>query len=370
MKYIFLSAGRTGGPLMPLVSIISDLEAYTPVIIGIKNSFESKYASEHGILFVSLFESKSQLHSFKSSSYLDKIRLYLQGFWAFSLLCINIVKSIYLQIQYKPKGVISAGGFTAVPMILASRVTNFVGLTKTKIIIHQQDPDVGLTNKITARFADYLSCVFESTKRIPPFEKAIIIPNPLDTEAFDSANSKVISNDRLNNFYANSTQPILLVYGGGSGSQSINNWVWDNSQDLLSKFDIIHLTGILQNDKPKSVLNTNYIGLPSLSKEMPYILKRSDVIICRAGLGSISELLYLQKSAFLVPLPRSHQENNAREVSKYFEILEEKDMSDWASVISKKYPNEFSKKVYPNPLETEQKLNEYTSKIKGILDKS
>ena len=198
--------------------------------------------------------------------------------------------------------------------------------------------------------------------------------------------------------------PILLIFGGGSGSLFINNWVWGNLQVLTENFRVIHLTGLLQNEKKisekafqsnlrddstkqnaqnlhskidlekfnlsKNSKNgkeiSNYLSIPSLLEEMPMILKLCDLVICRAGLSSISELLYLNKPSFLVPIPYSHQEINAKVVVEFFPILEQKNSQIWLEDILN-YKQIFAKIKYPESLQIQAKLNDYYQKVYRII---
>ncbi|MBC7472223.1 MAG: UDP-N-acetylglucosamine--N-acetylmuramyl-(pentapeptide) pyrophosphoryl-undecaprenol N-acetylglucosamine transferase [candidate division SR1 bacterium] len=369
MNYIFLAGGRTGGPIIPLIATSQSLLDYTPIILGIKNSFEEKYAKDHNILFIYLFEAKSRYHSFKNRSFLSKLASYINLIFSIILLFLNIIKMIFFIIRFRPKGILSAGGFTAVPAIYAAKITNVTKSTSVKIIIHQQDPDIGLTNKITSKFANYLTCVFQFTKNDPLFGKAKIIYNPIDSNKFDTASTATIDNKFANFFEKNKNQKTLLIFGGGSGAEAINKWVWENEESLLRNFSIIHLTGNLQNTKPKSVNSAAYLSLPSVYDEMPYLIQKSNLVLCRAGMSSISELLYLSKNAFLVPIPNSHQENNANQVKDYFEILDQRNTTDWLQTILLKYPTCFEQKVYPKPEDFKNSMTNYISDIRNILDK-
>jgi UDP-N-acetylglucosamine--N-acetylmuramyl-(pentapeptide) pyrophosphoryl-undecaprenol N-acetylglucosamine transferase len=369
MNHIFLAGGRTGGPIIPLLSVSNNLPQFTPVIIGIKKSFEEKYAKDHNVKFISLFESKSTYHSFKNHSIGSRIVGLSSLIFSLILSILNIGKMVIFSIKYKPKCILSAGGFTAVPSIYAIKLSNFIGLTNAKVIIHQQDPDIGLTNRLTARFADYLSCVFEFTRSNPLFKSARIIYNPIDTSKFTTIYEPAVDSRIAGFFKENRTKPVVLIFGGGSGAQAINNWVWDNMDSIQNFFSIIHLTGDLQEIQPPNIKVSGYLAMPSVYIEMPYLLKKVDLVICRAGLSSITELLYLNKPAFLVPIPNSHQENNAEQVKQYFEILDQKDTENWLQTINTQYPNRFTQKTYPKPEDFQQSMRNYVAAIKNILDK-
>ena len=106
-----------------------------------------------------------------------------------------------------------------------------------------------------------------------------------------------------------------------------------NKDALIHNFKVIHLTGILQNNYSESINSDNYFSTQAVFEDMPQLLSSVDYILCRAGLGTISELEFLHKKAFLVPLPNSHQELNAELVKDKFVILEQKNSEQWINSI-------------------------------------
>jgi UDP-N-acetylglucosamine--N-acetylmuramyl-(pentapeptide) pyrophosphoryl-undecaprenol N-acetylglucosamine transferase len=363
MKTIILCGGRTGGPILPLVAIAKNLKAVSPLIVGVSSGFEKSVAEKNGYQFVPLLESKISLFSFSSMKPFYLTGQFFHSIWSIVKLKVNFVKSVYILLKFKPIAILSAGGFTAVPMIWASVVLSKTGLHNTKIIVHQQDPEPGLTNKLTARFADVLTCVFSSTKGYKGFEHAEIIPNPTTF-----SEEKVETNITKEIDQIPKDKPILLVYGGGSGAMFINNWVKKNLDVLVKKFYVVHLVGALQENQTEflKLKSLQYFPYISLIDEMNSILQRADIVISRAGLGSISELQFMQKKAFLVPLPNSHQEKNAKEVVEYFEILEQKNVSEWLENIIH-YESQFEgKKIFPVK-EKKILLEEYYQRIENLI---
>ena len=440
---IFLLAGRTGGPLIPLLALSKSLPEFNPVIIGVKNGFETKLAQQQKFEIKYLPEAKLNLLSFKNQNLSQIILGILDLIKTLFLLGFSFCQCIYLLLKYKPKGVLSSGSFLAVPMIFAAAILKFFRLISTKIIIHQQDPLPGLANKLTIGFADLKSCVFEYTKiNFNKFKDCQIIPNPIDTQKFDQAKIESIENEQLREFFLVQTallveesaaiplevfkkivsdqkpprqdldpstksiinKPIFLIFGGGSGAKVINDWVSSNLDQLLEHFRIIHLTGILQEESPMPLaedstkevwqklsskitpelseldpvsksIKKDYLSLPSLIQDMPAALKFSDVILCRAGLGSITELQYLNKTAFLVPIPNSHQELNAELMKDRFTILEQANISDWINVINAQILTKMGKNTsfiddFSTKNATQKELEAFCNQLKILLVKS
>jgi UDP-N-acetylglucosamine--N-acetylmuramyl-(pentapeptide) pyrophosphoryl-undecaprenol N-acetylglucosamine transferase len=377
---IFLVAGRTGGPFLPLQAIATNLPGFEPIYIGVKNSFEQKYAQSNNLKIFYLPEAKLSILSFKKQSLLifliNILNLVKLPFYLF----VGILKSIFLILKFRPKAIFCTGSFLNIPIILAILFLKPFFLVyglKIKIIVHQQDPTPGLANRFAAKFSDLTSCKFDYTKsKNKNFSKSLIIENPLDVSKFNLSKSQIKQNLKLKNlelynliFEKRNNLPLLFIFGGGSGSFTINQWVFNNFQYLIQNFRIIHLTGILQQkdsfleDFPQ---NSNYLVKPFFFEEMSIVLKFCDLVICRAGISSISELEFLRKPAFLVPLENSHQELNANLMKDYFVILLEKEKGNWLKIIKEKYPKFFNE---VNWSKSNQSLNleEYLSKVKNIL---
>jgi UDP-N-acetylglucosamine--N-acetylmuramyl-(pentapeptide) pyrophosphoryl-undecaprenol N-acetylglucosamine transferase len=347
-KNIFLLAGRTGGPLIPLIAIGDKLsqsdQNIHKIIIGVRNGFEETVARQSNIKIVYLPESKLNIFSFKKQNLGQIIVNFIDTITNLFRLTFSIFKSVYLLIKYKPSLILSAGSFLAVPMIYSCKFLNTLGLLKTKIVVHQQDPIAGLANRLTAKYANLLSYVFDYTKdKYLIFKNAIKIPNPIDINKYSklpsqsSISSSPFQSDKLNTFFQNldKQKKTFLIFGGGSGAKAINSWVWTNLDLLLQKYNVIHLFGSLQDFDKDFVITqkTGYLSLPSVIEDMPLLIYKSDLILCRAGLGSITELDFLDKVAFLVPIPLSHQELNAQVVKDKFTILDQNQSQNWLDQI-------------------------------------
>jgi UDP-N-acetylglucosamine--N-acetylmuramyl-(pentapeptide) pyrophosphoryl-undecaprenol N-acetylglucosamine transferase len=345
----FFICGLTGGPYFPIPAVTKNLPQICPILIGVKNSFEEKVAKSSKLPIHFLPIAKLDFLSFKSkSNILFKIVSLFQLIKVTIILFFSLIKSLYLLIKYQPAIIYSTGSFLAVPIIWASKFTNFLDLTNTLVVVHQQDPKVGLANRLTVKSADITSCVFEYTKnKYKIFEKAMVIPNPILPEKYDSLDKLsdrkldlFVNNVSIENEYEKTKKPLFLIFGGGSGSSQINDWVKQNLSYLSKKFRIIHLTGFI-NSSNNFLSDDYYYQTEGLTDDMQKVLSRCDIILCRAGLGSISELLYLKtkspQSVFLVPLAGTHQELNADLVKEYFNILDNENPETWLNKINENF---------------------------------
>jgi UDP-N-acetylglucosamine:LPS N-acetylglucosamine transferase len=386
-KNCFYICGLTGGPFFPIPAIMDQVttrvQSTQSILIGVRNSYESNLSKELNYKIEYLPKAKLDVLSFRRLGVLEFLQGLLKSIISVFVLCFSFLKCIYLLLKYQPILIYSTGSFLAVPMLWAAKCTNTLKLTNAKLVVHQQDATVGLANRLTANFADLTSCVFQYTKdKYLQFQNAELISNPIIASKYNVNNNW--QDKPLEKFVKGKTtdKPLLLIFGGGSGALAINNWVNNNISQLVANFRVIHLTGILQKENPQNskaevdnshlegkgtarfpcdVLsegwqpqvdgvdksdsnifknkikqNPSYYTQPSVLQDMPTLLATVNLVICRAGLGSISELSLLNKPAFLVPLPNSHQEQNAQLVSQTnpnFKILDQTNQDSWLDMI-------------------------------------
>ena len=372
---IFVIAGRTGGPLLPAMAIAKQLTNYEPIIVGVKGGFESQFAVNERVQLLTLPEAKLTIASFGNLNFFEIIiELFKTVIMLFKLV-FSFIKSIYYLIKHKPKAIITAGSFLSVPMGYASKLTNTLRLTNTKIIVHQQDAKISLSNKLIARIADKITCFFEaSIAQYAPY-KCEVTTNPIDYTRFTDKYADSIKIDhKLKLFIDQKTKPLLLIFGGGSGAFVINKWVNENIAELTKKFNVLHLTGVLQETSVYNIPQSDgYFPLQFLNQEMPVVINASSLVICRAGMSSITELVYCHKPAFLVPIPNSHQLDNAQEVTKYFPTLRQLHTSDkpgkenWIKTIDELYPTYFASIVYPDKESIKKSFDDYIQSLKSLL---
>ena len=232
---IFFSGGGTLGSVMPLIAIYEDLKEKYPnykyVWIGTKTGPESKIISQINNC------TSSQLEFVSISS--GKLRRYfdLKNFVDLFKVKLGFFQSLNLLKKYRPKIILTAGGFVSVPLVIAGKIL------KIPSFIHQQDFEVGLANKIMARFANKITITLDNSRNdYKKFDKKIIKTGNFvrkDLFNFDC-------NKARQNFNIQTNKPILLVLGGGTGSLFINDLIKDNLDEILKNYEIIHLTGILK----------------------------------------------------------------------------------------------------------------------------
>jgi UDP-N-acetylglucosamine--N-acetylmuramyl-(pentapeptide) pyrophosphoryl-undecaprenol N-acetylglucosamine transferase len=287
---ILLTGGGTLGSVSPLIAIYEQAKKQSKdwewFWIGTKKGVERK-----------VVESLNIQYEWIPSA---KLRRYfaLQTFIEPFVFMVSFFRSLLIIINTKPDVVVGAGSFVSVPVIWAA------WLFRKKIIIHQQDIKPTLSNKMTAFCATKITVSFEKSLEDYPKPKTEYTGNPV-RDALLSANSEIaFSKLKLNKNY-----PVLLIAGGSSGAKAINEWVWGNIIELTRNINLVHLTG--RDKLNKKISNINYHQVEFLQGDMFHVLNSSNLVISRAGISTITELAYLKKPTILVPMPQSHQEDNA-----------------------------------------------------------
>ena len=215
------------------------------------------------------------------------------------LFIIAFFRSILIIAAVKPDIIIGAGSFVSVPVIWAG------WLFGKKIIIHQQDIYPTLSNRLCSWGADAVTVSFEKSLSDYPKEKTEWIGNPV-RNALLSANAGIAREK----FGLGSDAPVILVTGGSSGSHALNNWTWDNLDALCARFQVVHLAGrakARQDIKRAQYHQIEFLG----PDDMVHMFSAADIVVSRAGISTITELAHLGKVAIIIPMPGTHQEDNA-----------------------------------------------------------
>lgn len=295
--YAIFAGGETAGPLMPLLAIAEawqqEQPELQPVFVDVRNSVAAQSVS--GNIFQPIITGK------------------LRRYWSVYtialpfLLAIGFVQSLFLLRKYKPLIVIGAGGYVQVPVVIAAWILRIPRL------IHQQDVRVTLANKLVAPLANKITTTFESsikdfpqgsgfTKDYSKLKKVVWVGNPSLHEIVKGHKQAAEKFFKLSDKW-----PTLLVIGGGSGAAGLNDKIIQSLPVLTKVVQIIHSTGRGKKQLTESVRYHPH----EFIDRMDLAYAAADVVIARAGIGTITELSQLKKVSIIVPMPGSHQEANA-----------------------------------------------------------
>ena len=169
--------------------------------------------------------------------------------------------------------------------------------------VHQQDLLPGLANKIMARFATKVSVTFEDSKSVFPSAKRS------HRQRVAREHIGRVARAAMNMFGLNPQRKTLLVVGGGGGATWINRSVSAIADSLTKQWQVLHVTGRERGSGART--QEHYVVEPLINDGMAHAFAAADVVLCRAGLGTLTELAVVGKPAIVVPIPDSHQELNA-----------------------------------------------------------
>lgn len=288
MKILF-SGGGTLGPVTPLLAVAEDLSGHELLWIGTYRGPERTLVEQSGIRFRSIAA--------------GKLRRYV-SLWTLLdplLVLIGFVQSLAVLFSNRPDVIVSAGGYVSVPVVIAG------WLLRIPAIIHQMDVAPVLANRIMAPFARRITVAVPETAAAFDQRKTTVVGNPV---------RRAIENVR-DRPRATKSRPLVLVLGGGTGAQAINDAIGAVQDELLAVADVTLVTG--KNKFPSTLTSlraerSNREKLKTIefaSDDLPDLYASADVVVTRGGMGTISEILALNKPSVVVPIPHSPQEANA-----------------------------------------------------------
>ena len=301
MRYI-ISGGGTGGHIYPGLAIAKEIKAREPdaeiLFVGTKHGLEGKLVPREGfdIEFI-------EVSGFKRKLSFDTFRTLFRLLKSFGKI-MKILK------EFKPDAVIGTGGYVCGPVVFSA------ALKKIPTIIHEQNAFPGVTNRILARYVDAVAISFEdSRKRFKAKAKITLTGNPIRKEIFE-----IDRKTARRNLNIPENVPLVVAFGGSLGAERINECVAEmvNSHHNDISYHLILSTGMKHYDE---VMKKIRVKLPPFIKIEPYlynmaeVLAACDVVVCRGGAITISEISALGLPSIIIPSPyvaENHQEYNAR----------------------------------------------------------
>jgi UDP-N-acetylglucosamine--N-acetylmuramyl-(pentapeptide) pyrophosphoryl-undecaprenol N-acetylglucosamine transferase len=166
-----------------------------------------------------------------------------------------------------------------------------------------------LSTKCVTPFSRLITTAWEKTTSSLPAEKTVWIGSPVRGRA--GANPALLKQEGI---ALDPTVPTVLVFGGGGGARWLNETIRDIQADLSIRANVVLLSGPKQGFIRVQDPSGRVHCVERLVDAMPEVLRAAEVVVCRAGMGTIAELAHFQKAAILIPIPGSAQEENAREL--------------------------------------------------------
>lgn len=303
---IIVSGGGTGGHIFPALSIArafqrryNDAEI---LFVGAHNRMEMEKVPAAGFNIIGLPVTGLQRSlSLKNLSFLPKLLISVAK-------CKSIIKS------FKPDVVIGVGGYASGPLLYKAQ------RMKVPTLIQEQNSYAGLTNKWLASKSKKICVAYSGMERYFPAGKIMVTGNPVRK---DLKMLEVNPDEVAKHFELKPGMKTLLVIGGSLGARTINESIGANLDELIrKKIQVIWQTGKYYFEQAKSEVqnyNNHNIHVYEFINRMDLAYTAADIIISRAGAGSISELCIVGKPAILVPSPNvaeDHQTKNAMALVK------------------------------------------------------
>ena len=315
---IIISGGGTGGHIFPAVSIAGALKKKYPgteiLFVGAEGRMEMQRVPAEGYSIVGLpicgLDRKNPL---KNITVLLK---FIKSLWK----ARKIIK------DFKPHAAVGVGGYASGPTLKTA------ALMGIPTLIQEQNSYAGVTNKMLAKGAERICVAYEGMERFFPKEKIILTGNPIRQGLADNQTTR---EEGIRAFGLDPNKRTILIIGGSLGARTMNESVL-RKLDMIKQTDDVQFiwqTGKFYHQEIQEQLK-NYGELPMLYvtdfiSRMDEAYAAADLVISRAGAGSISEFCVLKKPVILVPSPNvaeDHQTQNALALVKKEAALYIKDV--------------------------------------------
>jgi len=300
-KKIIISGGGTGGHIFPAIAIANALKKLDPAVeilfVGANGRMEMEKVPAAGYKIIGLNIQGIQRKSFWKNL-LFPIKLFN-----------SVSKSLKIIKDFKPDAAVGVGGYASGPLLYAA------SLKGIPYIIQEQNSYAGITNKWLGKKAGKICVAFDGMDQFFPVDKLIKTGNPIRKESVDIAGKQM---QALELFKLSTAKKTILVIGGSLGARTLNNSIQAGLDKLIAAdVQVIWQTGKFYYKNIIEQLGENYhpnIRIMEFVNRMDLAYAAADIIVSRAGAGTIAELCVIKKPVILVPSPNvaeDHQTKNA-----------------------------------------------------------
>lgn len=298
---IIISGGGTGGHIYPAISIgnalknkIKDVEI---LFVGAQGKMEMEKVPAAGYPIIGL-----PIRGFQRKLSLENLKFFFR-------LLASLRKARRIVKDFRPHAVVGVGGYASGPLLQSASKLGVPAL------IQEQNSYPGVTNKLLARKVEKICVAYPTMERFFPKEKIIFTGNPVREDLLDVDQKRA---EGITHFGLQNGKKTLLILGGSLGARTINQSVLSKLQTIKdSDVQIVWQTGKFYYKEAMDRLKD--WDIPNLKvfdflSRMDLAYGVADLVISRAGAGTISELCLVGKPSVLVPSPNvseDHQTKNA-----------------------------------------------------------
>ena len=310
---VIISAAGTGGHINPGIAIANKIKEHEPnseiVFFGTDRGLENDLVPRAGYKLKTI-----EAYGIQPKLTIKNIKQIIKTMGS-----SKIVKKFI--DEFKPDVVIGTGGYICGPVFCAANAK------KIPTILHESNAYPGKAVKMFAKKADKVLVGFEEAKsKLPKSKNVVVTGTPTKIKKLNISDEK--KKQLLVQLGLNVDLPIVLIFGGSQGAQKINEAVSNLIiKNQVSNYQLIWATGPKQFDIVKEKLKVNNLNIDNIknAKIVPYIYNMEelinicDLVVCRSGAMTITEIAIVQKPAIFIPLPSvraNRQEDNARVLEK------------------------------------------------------
>ena len=298
---VIISGGGTGGHIFPAIAIANALKAKHKdveiLFVGADGRMEMEKVPQAGYEIVGL-----PIAGFQRKLSLKNLILPFKIF-------ASMRKAAKVIMKFQPDVCIGVGGYASGPVLRAAQKKGI------PTVLQEQNPYAGVTNKILAKQAVAICVAYDRMGRFFPEKKIVLTGNPVRS---DIKLNNISQSEARTAFGMDPDKKTILLFGGSLGARSLNNGLKNSFREIADREDIQIIWQAGKNNfKEYEACETAqlaHVKCQAFITEMDKAYAAADVVICRAGALTISELCIVGKPAILVPSPyvaEDHQTQNA-----------------------------------------------------------
>lgn len=293
-----LSGGGTGGHIYPAIAIANELKVRYPdaqfLFVGAKDRMEMEKVPQAGYKIEGLWISGLQRKlTFKNLMFPFKV-------------ISSLIKAAKIVRNFKPHAVVGTGGFASGPLL---KVASGKGIA---CVLQEQNSFAGITNKLLANKVAKICVAYDGMEKFFPKDKIIKTGNPVRGDLVSMVENK---EEALSFFGLQRGKTTLLVLGGSLGARRVNILIEKNLPFFKEQgIQVVWQSGKLYYEEYKKY-DSGDVKVVAFLNRMDLAYGASDIIISRAGAGSVSELCIVGKPVIFIPSPNvaeDHQTKNAQ----------------------------------------------------------
>lgn len=294
MKKIIFTGGGSGGHVTLNLNLIPLFQenGWDVIYIGSKTGIEKDLIANIPNVKYYAIETGKLRRYFSWQNFKDALKV-----------PVGILQAIFIIFKEKPDIIFSKGGFVSFPVVVGGFIN------RCKIFMHESDVTPGLANKMSLPFVNKFFTTFSDTIKYVKDKNKVKCVGPVLSD-------RLYNGDKIKGFkFCNfkDEKPVIMFVGGSLGAKSLNDYVNKYIDDLLNKFNVIHICG---KGQLNNIKKDGYAQFEFVDKEFKDLMALTDVVVSRSGSNAIFELWSLNKPMLLVPLPstssRGEQSLNAK----------------------------------------------------------